>query len=164
MRTATGRSWAPPRGWMKEDKASWEASFNGSAAVSRPEICHHAGLCPAETCCRNRIGQQKVHEYEALRGNYGRRLYCRLTSFGRSLQTNLRITLDTLYLCEKFFFMCPYSYQLVAESGHCHLLIHMHIISFLTLLLIFSRGVTLNCLNLFQDRSCDAAAELCFFI
>ena len=128
------------------------------------QFCPHAGLCPAEACCRNRIGQQKVHEYEALRGNYGRRRYCRLTSFGRSLQTNLRITLDTLYLCEKFFFMCPYSCQLVAESGHCHLLIHMHIISFLTLLLIFSRGVTLNCLNLFQDRSCDAAAEFCFFI
>ena len=41
-------------------------------------------------------GQQNVHEHEALRGGYGRRLYCRLTSFSQSLQTNLRITLDLL--------------------------------------------------------------------
>ena len=38
--------------------------------------------------------QQEVHEYEALGGGSGRRLYCRLTSFSQSLQTNLRITLD----------------------------------------------------------------------
>ena len=40
------------------------------------------------------MGQQEVHEYEALRGGSGRRLYCRLTSFSQSLQTNFRITLD----------------------------------------------------------------------
>ena len=45
------------------------------------------------------MGQQEVHEYEALGGGSGRRLYCWLTSFSQSLQTNLRITLDsTFYL------------------------------------------------------------------
>ncbi|MCI6729832.1 MAG: hypothetical protein MR473_06590, partial [Clostridiales bacterium] len=45
-------------------------------------------------CGRHPVGQQKVHEYEALRGGSGRRLHCWLTSFSQSLQTNLRITLD----------------------------------------------------------------------
>ena len=49
-------------------------------------------ICP---CGRYSVGQQKVHEYEALGDGSGRRLYCRLTSFSQSLQTNLRITLDT---------------------------------------------------------------------
>ena len=40
------------------------------------------------------VGQQEAHEYEALRGDSGRRLYCRLTSFSQSLQTNLRMALD----------------------------------------------------------------------
>ena len=42
-----------------------------------------------------RSGQQKVHEYEALRDDPGKCLNRRLTSFARSLQTNLRKTLDT---------------------------------------------------------------------
>ena len=41
------------------------------------------------------MGQQEIHEYEALRGDSERRLYCRLTSFDRSLQTFLRIILDS---------------------------------------------------------------------
>ena len=40
------------------------------------------------------VGQQEIHEHEALGGGHGRRLYCRLTSFSRSLQTILRINLD----------------------------------------------------------------------
>ena len=40
------------------------------------------------------MGLQEIHEYEALGGGSGRRLYCRLTSFSRSLQTILRINLD----------------------------------------------------------------------
>lgn len=39
--------------------------------------------------------QQEIHEHEALGGGAGRRLYCRLTSFSRSLQTILRIDLDS---------------------------------------------------------------------
>ena len=41
------------------------------------------------------VGQQEIHEYEAFRGGSERRLYCRLTSFRRSLQTFLRINLDS---------------------------------------------------------------------
>ena len=40
------------------------------------------------------MGQQEIHEHEALGGGFGRRLYCRLTSLSRSLQTILRINLD----------------------------------------------------------------------
>ena len=58
------------------------------------QLCPHAGLRPAAPCGWHSVGQQEVHEYEALRGGSGRRLYCRLTSFSQSLQTNLRITLD----------------------------------------------------------------------
>ena len=61
------------------------------------------------------VGQQEVHEYEAFGGGSGRRLYCWLTSSSQSLQTNLRIILDSTeaYTCgtipllrkrEKFFF------------------------------------------------------------
>ena len=39
-------------------------------------------------------GAAKKHEHEALGGGHGRRLYCRLISFSRSLQTILRINLD----------------------------------------------------------------------
>ena len=35
-----------------------------------------------------------LHEHEASGGGHGRCLYCRLTSFSRSLQINLRINLD----------------------------------------------------------------------
>jgi hypothetical protein len=41
------------------------------------------------------VGQQEVHEYEALRDDHGRRLYRRLTSSSQRLQTNLRKNLDT---------------------------------------------------------------------
>ena len=54
-----------------------------------------AGLRTATSCGWHPVEQQKVHEHEALRDGSGRRLYCWLTSFGRSLQTFLRITLDT---------------------------------------------------------------------
>ncbi|MCQ4771750.1 hypothetical protein NE579_15010, partial [Intestinimonas massiliensis] len=40
------------------------------------------------------VGLQKIHEHEASGGGSGRRLYCRLTSFSRGLQINLRINLD----------------------------------------------------------------------
>ena len=58
------------------------------------QLCPHVGLCPAAPCSRYPVGQQEVHEHEALGGGSGRRLYCWLTSFSQSLQTNLRITLD----------------------------------------------------------------------
>ena len=41
----------------------------------------------------------KIHEHEALRGGLERRLYCRLTSLCRSLQTILRINLDGTLAC-----------------------------------------------------------------
>ena len=50
------------------------------------QLCPHAGLRPAAPCGRHPVGQQEVHEYEALGGGSGRRLYCRLTSFSQSLQ------------------------------------------------------------------------------
>ena len=40
------------------------------------------------------MGLQEIHEHEAFGGGYERRLYCRLTSLSRSLQTILRINLD----------------------------------------------------------------------
>lgn len=40
------------------------------------------------------MGQQKIYEHEAPGDGAGRRLYCRLTSFSRSLQIILRINLD----------------------------------------------------------------------
>jgi DNA repair photolyase len=43
------------------------------------------------------VGQQEVHEYEALRGCPGGCLYCWLILFCQSLQTILRIILDTTY-------------------------------------------------------------------
>ena len=61
------------------------------------ELCRGtrvAGTFPPAACGWHSVGQQRVHEHEALRGGSGRRLYCRLTSFSRSLRTNLRITLD----------------------------------------------------------------------
>ena len=58
-----------------------------------------AGLRGAAPCGGHPVGQQEIHEHEALGGGSGRRLYCRLTSFSRSLQTILRINLDgTRYL------------------------------------------------------------------
>ena len=39
------------------------------------------------------VGQQEIHEHEASGGSSGRRLHCLLTSFSRSLQTLLRISL-----------------------------------------------------------------------
>ena len=51
-----------------------------------------ARLSPCSGCP---VGQQEIHEHEALGGGAGRRFYCRLTSFGRSLQTILRIDLDS---------------------------------------------------------------------
>ena len=52
------------------------------------------GLREAAPCGRYSVGQQEIHEHEALGGGHGRRLHCRLTLFSRSLQTILRITLD----------------------------------------------------------------------
>ena len=50
-----------------------------------------SALFPAAPRNRHTVGQ---HEYEAFKCGAGRRFYCRLTSFSRRLQTNLRITLD----------------------------------------------------------------------
>ena len=67
---------------MKEDKASWVSFF------------FDAGLCQATPCSWHPVGQQEVHEYEALRGYPGGCLYCWLILFCQSLQTILRIILD----------------------------------------------------------------------
>ena len=41
------------------------------------------------------IAQEEIDSVKAaFRGGHGRRLYCRLTSFSRSLQINLRINVD----------------------------------------------------------------------
>ena len=48
------------------------------------------------------VGQQEIHEHETLGGGSGRRPHCRLTSFSRSLQTNLRINLDGTKIFSSF--------------------------------------------------------------
>ncbi|MGN8969637.1 hypothetical protein, partial [Intestinimonas sp. HCP28S3_D6] len=47
-----------------------------------------------------------IHEHEALGGGSGRRLYCRLTSFSRSLQIILRINLDGTDIPSKRCYFC----------------------------------------------------------
>ncbi len=59
------------------------------------KLCPYAGLRTAAPYGRYPVGQQEVHEHEALRGCLPGRLYCWLTSFSQSLQTILRITLDS---------------------------------------------------------------------
>ena len=59
------------------------------------QFCFDAGLCQAPPCSWHPVGQQEVHEYEALRG-----LYCWLILFCQSLHSFLRIFLDITYsLC-----------------------------------------------------------------
>ena len=59
------------------------------------QFCFDAGLCQAPPCSWHPVGQQEVHEYEALSGYPGGCLYCWLILFCQSLQTILRIILDT---------------------------------------------------------------------
>ena len=59
------------------------------------ELRPDAGLREAPPRGTHPVGQQEIHEYEALRDVSGRLLYCRLTSFSQSLQTNLRINVDS---------------------------------------------------------------------
>ena len=61
--------------------------------IPRWQLRPDAGLRPAAPRGGHPVGQQEIHEHEALGGSSGRRLYCRLTSFSRSLQTILRINL-----------------------------------------------------------------------
>ena len=63
--------------------------------IPRWQLRPDAGLREASPCGGYPVEQQEIHEHEALGGGAGRRLYCRLTSFGRSLQTILRIDLDS---------------------------------------------------------------------
>ena len=63
--------------------------------IPRWQLRPDAGLRPASPCGGDAMGLQKIHEHEALGGGAGRRLYCRLTSFSRSLQTILRMDLDS---------------------------------------------------------------------
>ena len=65
-------------------------------------------------CSRHPVGQQEVHGHKALGGGSGRRLYCRLTSFSQSLQTNLRIILDGTHARENLMSLCQ----------SCHTKIH----------------------------------------
>jgi hypothetical protein len=51
------------------------------------------------------VGQQEVHEYEALSGCPGGYLYCWLILFCQSLQTILRIFLDITH--QKFGYRTP---------------------------------------------------------
>ena len=53
--------------------------------VSRRKLRPDAGLREASPRGGYPVGQQKAHEYEALRGSFGRRLPFRLTSFSRGL-------------------------------------------------------------------------------
>ena len=63
------------------------------------------------------MGQQEIHEHEALGGGSGRRLYCRLTSFSRSLQIILRINLDgTLTFPDGYVYCAPLN---IIVSGSC---------------------------------------------
>lgn len=62
--------------------------------IPRWQLRPDAGLCPTSPCGGYPVGQQEIHEHEALGGGSGRRLYCRLTSLSRSLQTILHINLD----------------------------------------------------------------------
>ena len=62
--------------------------------VPRWQLCPDAGLREAAPHGGNPVGQQEIHEYEASGGGFGRRRCCRLTSFSRSLQINLRIIFD----------------------------------------------------------------------
>lgn len=62
-----------------------------------------AVLREAVPCGRNSVGQQEIHEREALRGDFERRLYCWQTSFSLSLQINLRMILDSTFYND----LCP---------------------------------------------------------
>ena len=66
----------------------------GGGDIPRWQLRPDAGLRPAALYGGHPVEQQEIHEHEALRGGTGRRFYCRLTSFSRSLQINLRIDLD----------------------------------------------------------------------
>ena len=88
---------------MKEDKASWVSFFQwlrgrGLDGVKLIVGDKCMGMLEAvgEAATRRGypVGLQEIHEYEAPRGGSVRRLYCRLTSLSRSLQTILRINLD----------------------------------------------------------------------
>ena len=52
----------------------------GSRLLPGRQLSPNAGLREASPCCWNSVGQQEIHEHEALRGSFGRCL-CRLTSF-----------------------------------------------------------------------------------
>ncbi|WP_418505966.1 hypothetical protein, partial [Dysosmobacter sp.] len=66
------------------------------------------------------LGQQEIHEHEALGGGFGRRLYCRLTSLSRSLQTILRINLDGTMLenIEMQKITCSYEQVISLQIKH----------------------------------------------
>ena len=67
------------------------------------------------------MGLQEIHEHEAFGGGSGRRLYCRLTSFSRSLQINLRINLDGTCLkdgdCTYSIDRFTFDFYFLPESG-----------------------------------------------
>ena len=63
------------------DTGGWNTSGDAGLRTAAPRGGHPVGL-------------QEIYEYEALGGGSGRRLHCRLTSFSRSLQINLRTNLD----------------------------------------------------------------------
>ena len=73
----------------------------GGGDVPGRQLRPDAGLREAAPCGGHPVGLQEIHEHEALGGGHGRRLYCRLTSFSRSLQTILRINLDLLTKAKK---------------------------------------------------------------
>ncbi|WP_418505758.1 hypothetical protein, partial [Dysosmobacter sp.] len=74
---------------------------------------------------------QEIHEHEAPGGGSGQRLHCRLTSFSRSLQINLRINLDgtkNLGLCARAenqkrteqIFCCTVKMSVASKRRHDH--------------------------------------------
>lgn len=60
----------------------------------RRQLCPHAGLCQAVPCGRFPVGEQEVHECEALGDHSGKRLCCRLISFSRAFKLKVRKALD----------------------------------------------------------------------
>ena len=54
----------------------------------------HAGLFQAAPCGRYPVGEQEVHECEALGDHSGKRLCCRLISFSRAFKLKVRKALD----------------------------------------------------------------------
>ena len=122
LKEIVGAAWLQPNAVFTSntghyyDRCLLNTQFRRGGYLPGWQLCPHAGLRPAAPCGRHPVGQQEVHEHEALRGGSGRRLYCWLTSFDRSLQINLRITLDSTGLSLSFYKHCRNFYETAENS------------------------------------------------